>query len=151
MKERLAAFVCGGLFAAGLSLSGMVRPSKVIGFLDFTGHWDPTLAFVMSGALAVFVPCYRWALRRGRPVLVEAFDVPSRTDITWQLVVGAAVFGIGWAVSGFCPAAAIAALPALGVTAIAAALGMAVGLVGTRVARRAIAQTAPIGDASADF
>lgn len=133
--DRLSAFLCGAVFAVGLAISGMIRPSKVLDFLDVTGHWDPSLAFVMGGALAVFLPGYRLVTRRQRPVLAARFDLPKSQGITWQLLLGAIVFGVGWAVSGFCPAAAVAAIPALNSKAIGATLGIAVGIVGMRAAR----------------
>lgn len=141
--DRVSAFLLGALFSVGLALSGMIKPSKVVGFLDVSGNWDPSLAFVMGGALAVFLPAYRLVMRRQRPILAPAFDVPTRRDITWQLVVGAGLFGTGWAVSGFCPAAAIAALPGLNGKTAAAAVSMAVGIVVMRTLQRALAPAAP--------
>ena len=133
--DRVSAFLCGAAFAVGLAISGMIQPSKVLAFLDVTGHWDPSLAFVMGGALAVFLPGYRLVTRRQRPVVAAAFDLPKAQGITWQLLVGAIVFGTGWAVSGFCPAAAIAALPALNSKAVGVTVGIAVGIVGMRAVR----------------
>jgi len=100
----------GVLFALGLGLSGMTRPQKVIGFLDITGQWDPTLAFVMAGAIAVHLPFYRLIVRRSSPLLARAFLVPTRRVIDVPLVVGAAVFGVGWGLGGYCPGPGIVAL-----------------------------------------
>lgn len=146
---RLSAFLCGAAFAVGLAISGMIQPSKVLAFLDVTGRWDPSLAFVMGGALAVFLPGYRLVTRRQRPVLASSFDLPKAQGITWQLLVGAIVFGVGWAVSGFCPAAAVAALPALNGKAIGATLGIAVGIVGMRAARGLVSTPSGQGEAPA--
>ena len=85
----------------------MVNPAKVIGFLDIAGAWDPTLAFVMLGALAVTTPAFRWVLKRPSPWFGLRFAVPARTDLEPRLVVGAAVFGIGWGIAGLCPGPAV--------------------------------------------
>jgi hypothetical protein len=148
VKQSISAFLCGGMFAAGLAISGMVKPSKVVGFLDVTGAWDPTLAFVMGGALLVFMPTYHLIVRRARPVLAASFDIPKRKDVNVQLVAGASMFGVGWGIAGLCPAAGIAALPALSPNAIAVTLGMAIGIVATRAVRKAgaPAEPAPVAD-----
>ena len=109
-----AALLSGLLFGAGLVVSRMVDPTKVQHFLDFagmaTGAWDPSLAFVMAGALAVTAPGYRLILRRKAPLAASAFRLPTRTDIDAKLVVGAAAFGVGWGLAGYCPGPAIASL-----------------------------------------
>ncbi|MHB8420553.1 MAG: DUF6691 family protein [Myxococcales bacterium] len=108
MKRALVAFGCGGLFAVGLGLSGMMQPSKVVGFLDFTGAWDASLAFVMAGGIAVLAIAQAAARRLGRPLLAEGFPVLRRNEIDGRLVLGAALFGAGWGLGGFCPGPAIA-------------------------------------------
>ena len=105
-----AALVSGLVFGLGLAVSGMMNPAKVIGFLDVAGDWDPTLAFVMVGALLVAVPAYRFIPKRGRPVLEEEFSLPKRKAIDAPLLGGSALFGAGWGLVGFCPGPAIAAL-----------------------------------------
>lgn len=147
--KHLSAFVSGALFSVGLAVSGMINPSKIEGFLDFTGNWDPTLAFVMGGALVVFAPAYRWVVKTERPVFEAKFDVPARRDVSWQLVTGSAVFGAGWGITGFCPAAAFSALPALSYNAIGVVIGMAVGIVGMRTLRKILAPE--LAPAVADF
>ncbi len=112
MKSVLAAFAAGLLFAVGLAISGMTQPTKVVGFLDVTGNWDPSLAMVMAGALAVYVVAFPLIRRRNAPLLSTAFDVPTRRDFTVPLVGGAVLFGLGWGVAGFCPGPAVAALGA---------------------------------------
>ena len=106
----IAALVSGLVFGLGLAVSGMMNPAKVIGFLDVAGDWDPTLAFVMIGALLVAVPAYRFIPKRPRPVLEEGFDLPKKQAVDRPLVLGSTLFGIGWGLVGFCPGPAVAAL-----------------------------------------
>lgn len=136
--RHLTAFLSGAIFSVGLAVSGMIKPSKIEGFLDITGNWDPTLAFVMGGALAVFAPAYWWVSKRERPLFEAKFDVSPRRDITWQLITGSTAFGAGWAITGFCPATAFTALPALSYNAIGVVIGMAVGIVGMRTLRNVL-------------
>ena len=106
----LANFLLGLLFGIGLIVSGMADPAKVLGFLDPLGRWDPSLAFVMAGAVLVAFVGYRLAFRRGRPLLAPSFQLPTRTYIDQRLVVGAGLFGIGWGLGGFCPGPALVSL-----------------------------------------
>jgi uncharacterized protein len=130
MLKMLVNLFAGTLFGLGLSISGMVNPAKVIGFLDFAGDWDPTLGLVFGGALLVTISTFRSILRRPRPVLVEEFDLPTKKDVDSRLLAGAAIFGIGWGLSGLCPGPAVTALTSglLPVFAFAAAMvaGMAI-------------------------
>jgi uncharacterized membrane protein YedE/YeeE len=113
MRRGLAAFVSGLLFSVGLAISGMTRPSKVLAFLDLSHAWDPSLALVMLGAVATYAAIYRWSsLRLERPFLADRFARPTATGIDRRLVFGAALFGAGWGVAGYCPGPAIAALGA---------------------------------------
>lgn len=109
--KSLVAFACGVLFAIGLGVSGMLQPAKVIGFLDFFGAWDPTLLGVMAGAIPVYLVA--WAWRRGRPSPWGA-PVPARSshELDGRLVLGASLFGIGWAFAGVCPGPAVTNLAA---------------------------------------
>lgn len=127
MKAVLAGFLSGALFAAGLVISGMTQPGKVTGFLDVTGAWDPSLALVMVGAIGVhFIG--RWLLaRRSAPALAAAFENPIPTRVDAPLVVGSAVFGIGWGIAGFCPGPAIVAAGA-GVDGLLFVFGMGGGI-----------------------
>ncbi len=109
MRE-LAALIAGLLFGAGLAISHMVNPDKVLSFLDIAGRWDPSLALVMGAALIVTFLGYRWALGRKAPVYADRFQLPTRRDIDARLVGGAAIFGIGWGLVGFCPGPALASL-----------------------------------------
>ena len=108
------ALVAGLLFGTGLIVSGMANPAKVLGFLDLFGQWDPSLAFVMAGAIAVGVIAFFVAGRRGRSWLGTPIQLPSATGVTARLVLGSAVFGIGWGLAGFCPGPALVA-PGAGV------------------------------------
>jgi hypothetical protein len=111
MRHLVPAFLIGLLFGLGIVISGMVNPAKVLNFFDFAGTWDPSLAFVMGGALAVTFIGYRLVLARPQPLLAERFHLPGARDVDARLVGGAALFGIGWGMAGFCPGGA---LPALG-------------------------------------
>lgn len=106
----LAALVSGVLFGVGLAVSGMTLPSKVAGFLDFTGSWDPTLMFVMGGAIGVHALVYWLARKRPSPILADRFQLPTRRDIDARLVLGAAIFGVGWGLGGYCPGPAVTSL-----------------------------------------
>lgn len=109
---RLAsAFAIGLIFGLGIALSGMINPAKVLNFFDLAGTWDPSLGFVMMGALAVAIPGYRLVLRRPAPVMEDRFQLPDTRVIDRRLVLGSAAFGVGWGIAGFCPGGA---LPALG-------------------------------------
>jgi uncharacterized membrane protein YedE/YeeE len=110
MKTGLAALVSGLLFGAGLGLSQMIDPNRVLGFLDITGVWDPTLMFVLGGAVGVTLIAFRFVLRRTKPVLVEAFMLPQSKAIDTRLLAGAAIFGVGWGIAGYCPGPGITAL-----------------------------------------
>jgi uncharacterized membrane protein YedE/YeeE len=107
MKRLAVAFACGVLFALGLAVSGMTHPTKVLAFLDFAGAWDPSLALVMAGGVLVNVLLFRVAFRRGAPLLASAFALPAKRAIDARLVGGAAVFGVGWGLGGFCPGPAV--------------------------------------------
>ncbi|MDF3856645.1 DUF6691 family protein, partial [Paracoccus pantotrophus] len=106
----LSALLIGLVFGAGIAVSGMANPAKVLNFFDIAGAWDPSLAFVMGGALAVALPGYRLVLRRPAPVLALRFHLPERRAIDPALVGGSALFGLGWGLSGFCPGGAIPAI-----------------------------------------
>lgn len=112
MTPAVAAFLCGLVFAVGLVLGGMTQPSKVVAFLDLTGAWDPSLALVMGGALGTHALLRRLVMQRPAPLLDSAFHVPSRTDLDARLIAGSAIFGVGWALGGFCPGPAVVALGA---------------------------------------
>lgn len=108
MARILFAFGAGVVFAIGLLVAQMTNPAKVTGFLDITGRWDPTLAFVMGGALVVFGASWFLSRKPGaRPVLEAAFQPPAARGIDWRLVAGSLLFGVGWGLGGFCPGPAL--------------------------------------------
>ncbi len=113
MKSILSALLTGLVFGLGLGLAGMMNPTKVQGFLDLNGHWDPSLAFVMGGAVVVTFVVFPLIIRRSRPLLAKEFSLPSSTDLDRPLILGAVLFGIGWAISGLCPGPALANLSSL--------------------------------------
>lgn len=109
----------GALFGAGLAISGMTLPSKVIHFLDiFGGSWDPSLALVMVGAIAVHALVYRWVARRPSPLLASEWAVPKRQDIDARLITGSALFGVGWGLGGYCPGPGVVSLVSAAQTSI---------------------------------
>lgn len=110
MKQMIVNIISGLLFGIGLTLSSMVDPSKVIGFLDVMGNWDPSLSFVMMGALMIAVITFRMIPKRNKPVFANEFKLSTRTDIDKPLIIGAILFGIGWGMAGYCPGPAIATL-----------------------------------------
>ncbi len=125
----LLALVCGTLFGAGLAVSGMTDTTKVIGFLDFAGAWDPTLAFVMGGGLLITIPFFQFALKRADgPWFSDVFRVPDRTDIDARLIIGAAMFGIGWGLVGLCPGPAISSLAYLNLDVLYFGIAMTAGM-----------------------
>lgn len=121
--------IAGALFGVGLIVSGMTRPMRVIGFLDPLGLWDPALAFVMAGAVLVYAVAFRTIRRhRGQPWFDGHFHVPARRDIDSQLVIGAAIFGVGWGLGGLCPGPGIVAGASGSTSAIAFVVAMLVGM-----------------------
>ena len=121
--------VAGAMFGGGLALSGMTEPTKVIGFLDVLGSWDPSLAFVMLGAVAVYAVAYHGlAVKMARPSHAARFDLPKLTAIDGPLVAGAAIFGVGWGLAGFCPGPALVAFGAGGTAALWFVPAMVLGM-----------------------
>lgn len=125
----LTALVAGLLFGAGLALSGMVNPAKVLNFLDLAGTFDPTLVFVLGGAVVTTFIGYRLMLPP-QPLFAERFQWPTKTDIDGRLVAGAAIFGIGWGLSGFCPGPAIGAVVSLRLEPFIFIAAMSLGIIG---------------------
>lgn len=108
--NAVAAFAAGLVFGVGLLLSGMTDPGKVLGFLDVAGNWDPSLAFVMGGAILVGFFAFRFAARRTRNFLHGAMHLPQRRDIDGRLIAGSLLFGVGWGLAGYCPGPALVSL-----------------------------------------
>ena len=137
----LSAFAIGLIFGLGIAVSGMINPAKVLNFFDIAGTWDPSLAFVMAGALAVVIPGYRMTFRRPAPMMEHRFQVPDSRVIDRRLVLGSATFGIGWGIAGFCPGGA---LPALGTGDPLVLLFVAALICGMFVARWLQARAVPL-------
>lgn len=123
----LIALLSGVLFGLGLSLAGMTQPAVVLGFLDVFGSWNPQLAFVMAAAVITTAIGYRLVWRRARPLAAERFELPTSRRLDWRLVGGAAVFGIGWGVAGYCPGPALASLSGGSLSLLALVASMLVG------------------------
>lgn len=130
--RHFAILASGGLFGAGLTLGGMTEPARVRGFLDLFGAWDPTLAFVMGGAVIVMAIAWRIQPKMVRPAFADTFELPSRSDLTPRLIGGSALFGIGWGVAGLCPGPGIAALV---IEPVSAAIFVAAMLAGMALVR----------------
>ena len=128
MSKLIVGFVAGAVFACGLVVSQMTMPGRIIGFLDFGGAWDPTLLFVMAGAIAVYLPI--WWLRRGRKAPVGGKTIPTRLEgaIDKRLLLGATTFGIGWGICGICPGPGITLLGRPSPTALVFVLAMLGGM-----------------------
>ena len=108
--RKLASFAAGLLFGVGLLLSGLANPAKVIGFLDITGAWDPSLALVMAGAIGTALLPFTWAKARKRSLLGAPMQLPNKRELDGQLIGGSLLFGVGWGIAGICPGPAIAVL-----------------------------------------
>ncbi|MCG8271817.1 YeeE/YedE family protein [Aquamicrobium sp. NLF2-7] len=136
MSRMITALLIGLVFGTGIALSGMINPAKVLNFFDVAGTWDPSLAFVMGGALIVTAIGYRLVLKNPAPLCDTSFHLPARKEIDLPLLAGAGLFGVGWGIAGFCPGGSI---PALGLGEPAALIfvaSMVCGIAVTRLIRR---------------
>ncbi len=124
----IVALLAGVLMGLGLAVSGMINPAKVLNFLDLAGDWDPTLIIVMASALVTTMVGYRVALRREAPLYAASYSLPTRRDIDVRLIAGAAIFGLGWGLAGFCPGPVIAALTSLRAEPFLFVAAMAAGM-----------------------
>jgi len=138
--RHVLTYLIGLIFGVGISMSGMANPAKVINFFDIAGTWDPSLAFVMGGAVVVAFIGYRFVLRRERPVYEPAFDIPTRRDVDARLIGGSAIFGIGWGISGFCPGGALPALGTLDPNVLIFTLALMAGIFAARSLMRLTVQ-----------
>lgn len=136
MRTIVAAFAAGLVFGTGLTVSGMIDPIKVLGFLDVFGHWNPTLAIVMAAAIVVVASGFALLRRRGAPLFASAFAWPDKTAIDRPLVEGAALFGIGWGLVGLCPGPALVNLATLTPKIFGFVVAMAIGAAARDVLRR---------------
>ena len=132
MKTVISSYFIGVVFALGLGIAGMTQPQKILAFLDIFGNWDPSLAFVMGGALIVHFVLFRFIVKRKSPLFAADFQIPSRTDINKNLFIGAAIFGIGWGLGGYCPAPAIAALAGFSVSPLIFVISMVIGMLASK-------------------
>lgn len=145
MNKILSAFLIGALFGIGIAISGMADPGKVLNFFDIAGNWDPSLLFVMGGALATTAIGYRIVFgTRQKPIFDDGYALPTLRQIDAELVGGSAVFGIGWGISGFCPGGAV---PALGLGHAETPIFIAAMMAGIVVARALKARTAQVATA----
>ena len=136
-KLNISSFICGILFSIGLGISGMPQPQKVIGFLDVFGEWDPSLAFVMGGAVFSYLALQLWIQRNfSIPVLGGSFQITTRRDFDRSLIIGALLFGSGWGLGGYCPGPAITSLGSGSFNALLFVVAMGIGML---VADRGIA------------
>ncbi len=141
MRHHGAVFFSGLLFALGLGLSGMTDANKVIAFLNLAGDWDPSLAFVMVGAIVVHFVLFRFILRRTSPLFNENFLVPNKSEITSRLVIGGGLFGVGWGLGGFCPGPGIVSGVSLSSHALVFIVAMVAGMVTFQLVDRATARS----------
>lgn len=138
----------GFLFAVGLGFSGMTQPQKVMGFLDVFGDWDPTLLFVMVGAIGVHFFCYRIIRKRNSPMLSSEWHIPTTKEITPSLVFGSVIFGLGWSLGGFCPGPALVSLVTLSSSVTQFAFGMVLGMLIFRVLRKGLSDPKMVANRS---
>jgi uncharacterized protein len=110
MGNIISAFICGALFGGGLTIAGMINPAKIANFLDVVGTWDPSLILVMASAVSVTAIGYRLVFGHGQPLFADTFSLPTTADIDGRLLTGAAIFGVGWGIGGYCPGPALAGL-----------------------------------------
>jgi uncharacterized membrane protein YedE/YeeE len=136
MRANLSALAAGLLFGLGLTVSGMIDPAKVLGFLDIAGDWDPSLLFVLGGAVVTATIGFRLVQRRQAPLFAGRFHLPASSGIDTQIILGAALFGIGWGLVGFCPGPAISALLADGWQAALFVASASFGMAAHRLLRR---------------
>jgi uncharacterized membrane protein YedE/YeeE len=136
----LSAFIAGVMFAAGLCISGMTRPEKVLGFLDVTGAWDPSLMFVMAGAIGVHLTMRKLLAGRPKPLFAASFATPPKKEIDRRLVLGAALFGVGWGLTGICPGPALVSLTTGARPLFAFVAAMVLGMALFNIYRRAEAR-----------
>jgi hypothetical protein len=144
MSRNVIALACGFLFGLGLCLSGMYDPQKVQGFLDLAGAWDPSLAFVMAGAIAVALPAFQVAARRARTFRGDRIEWPEARGIDRPLVIGSAIFGAGWGLSGVCPGPGLLDVGFLSGDAVIFVAAMTVGVVAHRALGLRLRESRPI-------
>lgn len=145
MMRFLITYAIGLIFGFGIILGGMANPAKVLNFFDIAGTWDPSLAFVMGGALGVTALGFRFVLRRPAPRMADVFHLPALREIDTTLVAGSAAFGIGWGIAGFCPGGALPAIGTLDPAVLTFTAAMIAGIVIAKVVQ---SKSQPIGSAA---
>lgn len=140
----LIIYAIGLIFGMGIIFGGMANPAKVLNFFDIAGTWDPSLAFVMGGALGVTALGYRFVLRRPSPRLAEAFHLPALMRVDPTLIAGSAAFGVGWGLAGFCPGGALPAIGTLDASVLIFTGTMIVGIIGAKLAKSRIPDGATV-------
>jgi uncharacterized membrane protein YedE/YeeE len=140
----LIIYAIGLIFGMGIIFGGMANPAKVLNFFDIAGTWDPSLAFVMGGALGVTALGYRFVLRRPSPRLAEAFHLPALMRVDPTLIAGSAAFGVGWGLAGFCPGGALPAIGTLDASVLIFTGTMIVGIIGAKLAKGRIPDGATV-------
>lgn len=136
MKKNITSFIVGFIFAIGLGISGMTQPLKVMSFLDITGAFDPSLMFVMVGAIAVHFLAYRLIRKKSSPVFEREWMIPTSKELTPSLITGSFIFGIGWALGGFCPGPAITSLASLEIRPLLFVISMIGGMITYKISVR---------------
>jgi len=127
-KMTILSFISGLIFGVGLIIGGMTRPDRVLGFLNFFGEWDPTLIFVMGGAVAVHMILFPLITSRSQPIFPDSWDIPQKEKITKSLIIGSFIFGIGWGLGGYCPGPGITALASFHMKPLIFVISMVVGM-----------------------
>lgn len=133
--QLISSLIAGLMFGLGLIISGMANPAKVLNFLDLFGSWDPSLIFVMGGAIAVSMPGFWLIKKRSAPLFSDIFHFPTRKDVEPRLLAGAVFFGVGWGLGGFCPGPAITAIPLMATGTLVFMVALLAGVFATRLLR----------------
>ena len=141
MISKMISFVSGMIFGVGLSVSNMINPEKVLGFLDIFGLWDPSLIFVMMGAIIISAPAFFLFRSKNKPLFADNFTMPALKSIDKNLIIGSGMFGIGWGMVGFCPGPAISSLALLNTYSVFFVLSMLGGFLLTKLVDRIIIPT----------
>jgi uncharacterized membrane protein YedE/YeeE len=135
MKPAIGSYLSGLIFAIGLAVSGMTQPKKVLAFLDIFGDWDPSLMFVMVGAIGAYSVVYRLVLKRQKPLIEDKLQIPEPRKVDKELILGAIIFGIGWGLAGFCPGPALTSLATLQKAPLIFGLGLIGGMITFKLLR----------------
>lgn len=138
MKKSLSAFLAGLIFSLGLGISGMTQTQKVIGFLDIFGNWDPSLLFVMIGAIVIHSIAYKLIRIRKTPILTSTLHISTKTKITKSLIIGSIIFGVGWGLGGYCPGPAIVSVVTFDKHAIEFVFSMILGMIVFNIGKKEI-------------